>query len=747
MKSKQQNRARTARSRFLILMVVIVMFSCSQSVLAQWTTPNPTTGNINNTNSGNVGVGTTTPEFPLQVNGATSNVLGMVYTGTLSPTSGAGIQSLNLVTPSAADQRLGFYTFGVRNGSTSLNPVAIQGFSSQAWTLNSAHGGYLTFSTTPNGSTTRTERLRINHDGYVGIGTTAPPSPLTVVAPGGVRQGFQLSGSGNAFIYTDLRITPVGTIATGKPADFAWSLRKDAFYGNDSSGPSMVMEIWRQGGGTYAPFIINPNGDVILAGANNATNGFVGIGTTNPLFKLDVKGGNLNAPGLCIAGVCKTDWSQVSGGGSSPWMTSPSPSTNIFYNTGNVGLGTASPSTRLHISAGDSSFALFGPNTTWGGTLAVGSGAAFVSPISGRAQVLSSNGNLHLDAGTNQNVYVGWLTASNTIINGQGGNVGIGTSNPLFKLDVKGGNLNAPGLCIAGVCKTDWSQVGGSGTSQWSEGPNFSINYSTGNVGIGTSNPAAMLSLSKSQAGGTEIRIDNTHGAGFAGVYLNGGLGVSSGGFLQYNNASGNRNLFVGSGGGDPLYLGTNNSVRMTVMPSTGNVGIATTAPTEKLEVTGNLKLSGTGNITAAGTIEGNVIKAKYQDVAEWVDSSQELAAGTVVVLDVSKSNHVTASTKSYDSRIAGVISLQPGLALGEAREGRVLVATTGRVKVKVDASNGPIEIGDLLVTSDQEGIAMKSLPLDIGGVRIHRPGTLIGKALEPLAKGRGEILVLLSLQ
>lgn len=62
-------------------------------------------------------------------------------------------------------------------------------------------------------------------------------------------------------------------------------------------------------------------------------------------------------------------------------------------------------------------------------------------------------------------------------------------------------------------------------------------------------------------------------------------------------------------------------------------------------------------------------------------------------------------------------------------------------------ATNGPIEIGDLLVTTAREGFAMKSLPVEIGGVRIHRPGTLIGKALEPLAQGTGEILVLLSLQ
>lgn len=170
-----------------------------------------------------------------------------------------------------------------------------------------------------------------------------------------------------------------------------------------------------------------------------------------------------------------------------------------------------------------------------------------------------------------------------------------------------------------------------------------------------------------------------------------------------------------------------------------GNLGIGTATPTKPLDVV--------GDINASGTITGGNIKAKYQDVAEWVESSQTLPAGTVVTLDSTKSNQVVASTHSYDSRVAGVISLQPGLALGEEGEGRVLVATTGRVKVKVDASNGAIQIGDLLVTSDKAGFAMKSSPVEIGGVQIHRPGTLIGKALEPLAHGTGEILVLLSLQ
>lgn len=93
------------------------------------------------------------------------------------------------------------------------------------------------------------------------------------------------------------------------------------------------------------------------------------------------------------------------------------------------------------------------------------------------------------------------------------------------------------------------------------------------------------------------------------------------------------------------------------------------------------------------------------------------------------------------------LVSAQPGLLLGVESPNKAMIATTGRVKVRVDASHAPIHTGDLLVTSDRPGMAMRSEGLDLGGVKIHRPGTLIGKALEPLASGEGEILVLLSLQ
>ena len=145
-------------------------------------------------------------------------------------------------------------------------------------------------------------------------------------------------------------------------------------------------------------------------------------------------------------------------------------------------------------------------------------------------------------------------------------------------------------------------------------------------------------------------------------------------------------------------------------------------------------------------TVDGNV-NAKFQDLAEWVPSTEPLDAGTVVVLSKSANNTVKRSAESYDTRVAGVVSANPGVILGHAGPDKVQVATTGRVKVHVDATSAPIEIGDLLVTSDKPGFAMKSEPLELRGRSFHQPGTIIGKALEPLDKGTGEILVLLSLQ
>jgi hypothetical protein len=147
------------------------------------------------------------------------------------------------------------------------------------------------------------------------------------------------------------------------------------------------------------------------------------------------------------------------------------------------------------------------------------------------------------------------------------------------------------------------------------------------------------------------------------------------------------------------------------------------------------------------GNVDGTTIQATYQDVAEWVPAAEAIVVGSVVVIDTNARNTVTASKHAYDTSVAGVVSPNPGLLLGVAGESKAKIATTGRVRVRVDAGKSPIHTGDLLVTSDRPGMAMKSEPVDVAGLKMHRPGTLIGKALEPLESGEGEILVLLSLQ
>jgi hypothetical protein len=47
---------------------------------------------------------------------------------------------------------------------------------------------------------------------------------------------------------------------------------------------------------------------------------------------------------------------------------------------------------------------------------------------------------------------------------------------------------------------------------------------------------------------------------------------------------------------------------------------------------------------------------------------------------------------------------------------------------------------GDLLVTSPTPGYAMVSKPVKVKGVALHRSGTILGKALEPLPNGKGEM-------
>ena len=73
-------------------------------------------------------------------------------------------------------------------------------------------------------------------------------------------------------------------------------------------------------------------------------------------------------------------------------------------------------------------------------------------------------------------------------------------------------------------------------------------------------------------------------------------------------------------------------------------------------------------------------------------------------------------------------------------------MALMGVVPVKVSAERAPICPGDLLTSSPVPGHAMRAEPVLLDGIKIHRPGTVLGKALQPLASGTGTINVLLTM-
>ena len=201
--------------------------------------------------------------------------------------------------------------------------------------------------------------------------------------------------------------------------------------------------------------------------------------------------------------------------------------------------------------------------------------------------------------------------ATNSIFVDSTGRLGLRTSTPV--LDIHANTTNTPALRLeqnnsGGFNAQTWDVAGNeanffvrdvTGGSRLPfrirpGAPTSSIDISaSGNVGIGTASPSAMLNVDKNVAGGTEIRIDNINTAGFAGLYLNGGFAGANGGFVQYNNNTGAKNLFVGTGAGDPLHLGTNNTIRMTVVPTTGRVGINTTTPDQFLSVNGDASKTG----------------------------------------------------------------------------------------------------------------------------------------------------------
>lgn len=371
--------------------------------------------------------------------------------------------------------------------------------------------------------------------------------------------------------------------------------------------------------------------------------------------------------------------------------------------------------------------------------------------------------------------FSGSTILTNSAITEVNGDVGIGTSTPHSTLDVNGG-IQASGFNTGVVAMTLGNALANAGNKGWGiranadtypwngvadslgfeywDGPNpiFPVTLtSSGNVGIGTTTPSSPLSL-----GHTSSFNLNTTGSDnvlssitFQNYFLGG---------AQYTNASISAVQPVGSyADAGALVFSTafgGQVERMRILPQ-GQVGIGTKTPSATLEVNGNVKLtSGSGSsITFAdNTVQSTAWSGTLcgGDYAESVDVSGERTQyepGDVLVIDPSQPGSFLKSSKSYSRLVAGIYSTKPGL-IGRRQSTdpklsstEVPMAMVGIVPTKVTAENGPIEVGDLLVSSSLPAHAMK------GGDGALPTGTVIGKALGSLASGTGIIEVLVSLQ
>jgi hypothetical protein len=383
-------------------------------------------------NGGNVGIGTTDPIGPLHVSSVSENTISLTREININGIAGGAACKIQGGALSGTNPSMG--------GSIGFSLL-----DSDASGAGTNTEGYLYFETKNSGGSL-TEKMRIDSSGNVGIGTTNPGAELEV----------------NGQIISNRR-----------------------FMSENS------MEIVSDWNGDGSSSIISFRIDGTAVGnekmrINDAGN--VGIGTTNPASPLHVFGQTNNLGGLMLAAagtnidslrfwIDSSSTAHINRGGNQAIS---------ITNTRNVGIGTTNPIGKLSVVGDGADIFLQQSN----GTIS----AQLVSDASGNGKVTVNNsvGNpiCHLDS--NGESYI------------NGGNVGIGTTNPSTKLEVvqtSGGTQ----FQVRGTVATGGQfQINNAGSNIYANfrgaGSNTDVIklntngvsfFNGGNVGIGTTNPGA----------------------------------------------------------------------------------------------------------------------------------------------------------------------------------------------------------------------------------------------------------------
>src|SRR3989441_7439624 len=504
------------------------------------------------------------------------------------------------------------------------------------------------------------ERMRLTEEGNLGIGTAKPEFKLDVAGAIRAREGF-IFNDGSSLNVNDRGALTL-TSSNGKGPLTLTNGSGTITPNVAGTGTQNYIAKWAETGGA---------GTLQNSGIFETAGGNVGIGTPTPTQSLDVNGRLVTSGNQTLtqqgSAMLEIQTTVTNNGVNTPGIRMR----NIFNGTAATQEAldvapTFAPPSSINLARGFISAAFFAPPPgvniahAWGGNAVNVYGSNIVAgPYGTVTEGTAFAINVPINFGLNPTTQYGLR------INNQG---------------IPGGTLNSYGLYVD-------AQSGATNS--------YAAIFAGGNVGIGTTSPLAKLYVGPSAA------INNFQGAQ-VGISLPSGNGSwlelvsdatnATRSRINYDNTNSAilfENNFKPFGWRAAGYTGSFSDAQM-VLTTGGNVGIGTTNPQSPLDVNGNL------NVTGNATISGN-IAAKYQDIAEWTAARTKLPSGTVVRLDTLKPNSVMASDRAYDTRVAGVVSEQPGVILGEGGANRVLVATTGRVKVRVSAQRHPIHIGDFL--------------------------------------------------
>ena len=303
--------------------------------------------------------------------------------------------------------------------------------------------------------------------------------------------------------------------------------------------------------------------------------GYVGIGSTNPSSLLQF-GNTVTNRGIVLwdNGTSSTDHQYYGFGINANvlrYQTAATSTSHLFYaansattssmlmsinGTGNVGIGTTTPYSMLHMAK-----SFTADNDTSGMITFQNTNPAYFDWMVG-PQVLSNQALFSIRGGNDS------YTALSNLFNILGsGNVGIATTTPAYKLDVAG-DINFTG----NIYKNGTLFSGGGGSSQWTTTGN-NIYYNTGNVAIGTTNPTAILDISNATADNyLRVRVNS---ATYSGISLTETSWYGQ--TIRYNQTDDSLRFSVQDG--------TPTFTDKMILTYTGSLGVGTMAPVGTLDV------------------------------------------------------------------------------------------------------------------------------------------------------------------